>query len=175
MIALMAPYIYATACSPHLAGKIKGEYPKIAHIQTCVEALSSSCDMVIVEGAGGVMVPLNEQASMLDLMKSFNFPVVLVAHAGLGTINHTLLSIQALRTSGLKVLGVVFNEVDPGSPEDEFIKKDNIETVARLGYVDVLGNVTYLAGLCPGNGDLWDQFEKNMTGMQKILYGMKRQ
>jgi dethiobiotin synthetase len=173
-IALMAPYIYAPACSPHLAGRIKGEYPKIAHIQTCVETLSSSCNMVVVEGAGGVMVPLDEQATMLDLMKSLNFPVVLVAHAGLGTINHSLLSIQALRTAGLKISGVVFNEMTPGSTKDDFIKEDNIETVAKLGRVDVLGNIAYLEGLCPHNGDLWDQFEKNMTGMQKILEGVDR-
>jgi dethiobiotin synthetase len=174
-VALMAPYIYSTACSPHLAGRIRGEYPKIAHIQTCVETLSSSCDMVVVEGAGGVMVPLDEQSTMLDLMDSLNFPVVLVALAGLGTINHTLLSIQVLRTAGLKILGVVFNEVAPGSPEDDFIKKDNIETVARLGHVHVLGNVTYLAGLCPDSGGLWNQFEKNMAGMQKILEGIDRE
>jgi dethiobiotin synthetase len=171
-IALMAPYIYAPACSPHLAGRIKRDYPKIAHIKICVEILSSSCDMVVVEGAGGVMVPLDEQATMLDLMASLNFPVVLVAHAGLGTINHCLLSIQALRTAGIEVLGVVFNEVTPGLPEDDFIKKDNIETVSRLGHVNVLGNVVHLAGLCPDNEYLWNQFEKNMIGVEKILKGL---
>lgn len=170
-IELMAPYIYAPACSPHLAGRIKGEYPKIAHIQTCLEALLLCHDMVVVEGAGGIMVPLDEQATMLDLMELLGFPVVLVAHTGLGTINHSLLSVQALRTVGLKVLGVVFNEVEPGSPEDDYIKKDNIETVARLGNVHVLGNVTHLAGLCPNNQDLWNQFEKDMPGMQKIIKG----
>jgi dethiobiotin synthase len=167
MIALMAPYIYSTACSPHLAGRIRGEYPNIAHIQNCIETLSLSCDMVVVEGAGGVMVPLDEQWTMLDLMASLDFPVILVALAGLGTINHTLLSIQALRTAGLKVLGVVFNEVAPGAPEDDFIKKDNIETISRLGHVKVLGNITYSAGLRPDNEKFWNQFEKNMTGMQK--------
>ena len=173
-MAPMAPYIYAPACSPHLAGRIKGQYPKIAHIQTCFEALSLCCDMVVIEGAGGIMVPLDEQATMLDLMELLGFPVVLVAHTGLGTINHSLLSIQALRTAGLKVLGVVFNETEPGSPEDDFIKKDNIDTVARMGDVYVLGNVTHLAGLCPNSEDLWNQFEKDMPGMQKILEGAGR-
>jgi len=173
-MALMAPYIYTPACSPHLAGRIKGQYPNISHIKTCVEALLSSCDMVVVEGAGGVMVPLNEHSTMLDLMKILCFPVILVARTGLGTINHSLLSIQALRAAGLKVLGIVFNEVDPGSPEDEFIRKNNIETIGRLGDVHVLGHVTHFAGLCPTREDLWRQFEKDMTGMKKILKGAKR-
>lgn len=170
-IALMAPYIYTPACSPHLAGRIKGQYPKISHIRTCLEALLSCCDMVVVEGAGGVMVPLDEQSTMLDLMKILGFPVVLVAQTGLGTINHSLLSIHALRTAGLNVLGVVFNEVEPGSPEDDFIKKDNIETVVRMGNVHVLGNVTYLTDLCQNSQNLWNQFEKDMPGIQAILKG----
>jgi dethiobiotin synthase len=173
-IALMAPYIYTPACSPHLAGRIKGHYPKIPHIRTCVETLLSSRDMVVVEGAGGVMVPLDGQSTMLDLMGSLGFPVVLVAQTGLGTINHSLLSIQSLRWAGLEVFGIVFNEVEPGSPEDEFIKKDNIETVAKLGDVHVLGHVTHLAGLCPTSEDLWRQFEKDMVGMEKIIAGVQR-
>lgn len=173
-IALMAPYIYAPACSPHLAGRIKGQYPKIAHIQTCIETLSSCCDMVVIEGAGGVMVPLDEQETMLDLIKRLGFPVVLVAHAELGTINHSLLSIQALRSAGLRILGVVFNEVEPGLPEDDFIKKDNMETIARLGDVNVLGYVTHLTGLSPYREDLWNQFVKEIPGMQKILKGAQR-
>jgi dethiobiotin synthetase len=168
-IALMSPYIYTPACSPHLAGRINGQYPNISHIGSCIENLVSSCDMVVVEGAGGVMVPLNEQSTMLDLMKFLDFPVVLVAKTKLGTINHSLLSIQALRAAGLKVLGVVFNEVEPGLPEDEYIKKDNIETIARLGEVYVLGHVTHLAGLGPNSKDLWRQFEIDMIGMQKMF------
>ncbi len=173
-MSLMSPYIFAPACSPHLAGRIKGEYPKLAHIQTCVEALSSICDMVIVEGAGGVLVPLDEQATMLDLMKLLGFPVVLVAHTGLGTINHSLLSIRTLKSAGIEVLGVVFNEVAPGRLEDDFIKTDNIDTIARLGDVHVLGNITHLAGLDPGREDLWNRFEKDMSGRHKILKGATR-
>lgn len=174
-VALMAPYVYTPACSPHLAGRIKGQYPKISHIRTCIKTLLSYCDMVVVEGAGGVMVPLDEQSTMLDLMKMLGFPVVLVAQAGLGTINHSLLSIQALKSAGLNVLGVVFNEVEPGLPEDDFIKKDNIETIVRMGNVQVLGNVTYLTDLNPNSQNIWHQLERDMSGIQAILDGVENQ
>lgn len=64
---------------------------------------------LVVEGAGGVMVPLNDNATMLDLMKTLGLPVLLVARSGLGTINHTLLSLHALRSAGVPVAGVVMN------------------------------------------------------------------
>lgn len=64
---------------------------------------------LVVEGAGGIMVPLNDYHFMLDLMKKLNFPLLLVALSSLGTINHTLLSLEQLRRHGLNVLGVVMN------------------------------------------------------------------
>jgi len=170
----MAPYIYEPACSPHLAGRIKGQYPKITHIKICIETLSSYCDMVIVEGAGGVMVPLDEQTTMLDLMKSLGLPVVIVAKTGLGTINHSLLSIQALRAVGLDILGVVFNETTPGVPKDDFIRKDNIDTISKLGDVDVLGHLTYFSGLCPNSGKFWNKFDREIPGLKKYFEGVKR-
>lgn len=172
-VALLSPYIYEPACSPHLAGRIKRLYPEIPHIQDCLEKLLARHEIVVVEGAGGIMVPLDEEVTILDLMKALGFPVVLVAHAGLGTINHSLLSIHALRSSGLEILGAVFNEVEVVLPEDDIIKKDNPDTVARFGDVCVLGNVRHLAGLCPTSEALWDQFERDMFGLEKILEGVR--
>jgi len=71
---------------------------------------------LIVEGAGGIMVPLNEHHLMLDLMKKLQLPILLVAESGLGTINHTLLSLEMLKNHSLQVLGVVMN--GPRNPEN---------------------------------------------------------
>ena len=172
-IALMSPYVYESACSPHLAGRLQRVYPEIPHIRACLAKLLVLHDIVLVEGAGGIMVPLNEKETMLDLMKTLGFPVLLVAHAGLGTINHSLLSIHVLRSAGLEVLGVVFNEVEKTPPENDFIIKDNPKTIARFGNARVLGNVRHLAGICPESGHLWDQFENDMFGYKKILEGVK--
>lgn len=87
---------------------------------------------LVVEGAGGVMVPLNDRQTMADLMVRLGLPVVLVAATGLGTINHTLLSLEALRTRGLMVRGVVLD----GPPDAA-----NREAIEAFGHVRVLGEL----------------------------------
>ena len=107
--ALMNPYCYEPACSPHLAGRMAGHYPDIGHIVACAEKLRAVHDAVLIEGAGGLMVPLDESRTTLDLIQALGCPVLLVAHIGLGAINHTLLSVTVLRQAGIPLLGVVFN------------------------------------------------------------------
>lgn len=149
----MNPYAYVPACSPHLAGRLAGAYPVIGVIEASFQRLAARHDLVLVEGAGGILVPLDEEKTMLDLMKVLALPIVLVAHAGLGTINHTLLSLYALRGAGLDVLGVVFNQPDP--EEDTLIIEDNVHTVARLGAVEILGQVPRLPGLARNDATAW--------------------
>jgi dethiobiotin synthase len=87
---------------------------------------------LIVEGAGGIMVPLNERHFMLDLMRRLDFPVLLVASSRLGTINHTLLTVDKLRTCRLSILGVVLNGVR---------NEDNRRAIEEYGNVHVLGEM----------------------------------
>jgi dethiobiotin synthetase len=155
--ALMAPYLYEAACSPHLAGRMAGESPKVPRILEAAQSLAAKHELLLVEGAGGVYAPLNESATMLDLMQALGLPVVLVARRGLGTINHSLLSIRAIEAAGLPLLGVVFNEVGPG--EEDFIKKDNPNAVATFGKVEVLGNVDYLENIEAEPQSAWSTFE----------------
>ena len=91
--------------SPHEAAELEGVRIELDRFQLPAHPPST----LIVEGAGGIMVPLNQEHTMLDLMKRLRLPVLLVARTALGTINHTLLSIEQLRRSGLEVLGVVMN------------------------------------------------------------------
>jgi dethiobiotin synthetase len=91
---------------------------------------------LIVEGAGGLMVPINEQDLMIDLIRSLHLPVCLVARSKLGTINHTLLSIAALRQADIPILGVVING------EKNQINREAIE---HYGQVQVLGELEPLA------------------------------
>lgn len=160
---LMCPYVYEPACSPHLAGKLAGEYPQTRVIKSSVKSLLGTHQAVVVEGAGGIMVPLNENEMMLDLMQTLALPVVLVARPRLGTINHSLLSIQALRRAGLELLGIVFNNTEKPDPEEQFILNDNPWTVARSGDVMVLGNIRHFEG----EPD-WQQFEGDMTWLNNI-------
>ena len=164
---LMAPYLYEPACSPHLAGRMAGRYPDIGHIVDCARQLEERYEVLLVEGAGGVYAPLTESVTMLDLMKALGYPVLLVARRGLGTINHTLLSIEALRGGGLEIMGAIFNEIEDVEPD--FIKEDNPEAIKSFGRVEILGNIDFLAQL-KGDPDMaWGQFERCMPGLTKLL------
>lgn len=166
---LMGPYRYEPACSPHLAGRMAGRYPDIGHIVACAARLSGAHDAILVEGAGGVLVPLDESRTMLDLMKALALPVVLVARRGLGTINHTLLSLAALRGAGLRVLGVVLNETR--ERKADFVDRDNPKAIATFGEAPILGNVNFrreIARGC-GPGEAWDWFEREAPGLAEVL------
>ena len=151
----MSPYQFEPACSPHLAAEMAGTEIDIAEMVIAARALISDYDFVIAEGAGGVLVPLNQRETMLDLMQALKFPVLLIARPGLGTINHTLLSIRVLRDEGLDIAGVVF--VASTDDEPGFIEDDNITTIEHFGKVPILGSIPYCARLAdpaPNYNDL---------------------
>jgi dethiobiotin synthetase len=104
---------------------------------------------LIVEGAGGIMVPLNEQHFMLDLMKKIQLPILLVARSILGTINHTLLSLQQLRRHRLDIIGVVMN-----GP----VNSGNRQAIEHYGKVRVLAEVECLPEINPNS--LKESFRK---------------
>lgn len=128
-------FLFSRPCSPHLAAaseqtRINGE-----SIVQAVEQLRDEGLFPLVEGAGGLYVPLNESRTMLDLMADLGLPVLLVTANRLGAINHVLLSLRALQSQGLRVAGIVFNSPSPVLEEDEttaLLLRDNIETVRRL-------------------------------------------
>ncbi len=122
-------YRFREACSPHLAARLERKDISFNYIDDCFQKLSKSdpSRMVVVEGAGGVFTPLGKETFMLDLMAALDLPVVLVVSPKLGTLNHTLLSVKALRERSLRLAAVVMN--DPyGLPQD-FIYADNKEFI----------------------------------------------
>jgi len=100
----------------------------------------------VVEGAGGVLVPINEAALMIDLMTRLALPVVVVARSTLGTINHTLLTLEALRSRGLRVAGVVM----VGEPD-----VDNRVAIESYGRTNVLAELPRLNPLTPASLEAW--------------------
>lgn len=139
---LICPYRFEPACSPHLAAERDGTRIEIDRIQECYEELARKHELVVVEGAGGVLVPLDENKTMLDLMRKLALPVAVVSRPGLGTINHTLLSVGALAWADLRVLGVVFNAADNSA--HSYIEEDNVKTVRKMGEVSVLGTMPFV-------------------------------
>jgi dethiobiotin synthetase len=141
----MSPYCFRPACSPHRAARLAGRRISLVRITAAWRALAARHAAVVVEGAGGVLAPVAGPRTMLDVMRALKLPAILVARPGLGTINHTLLSLRELRRGGIRVLGVVLVATRPG--RSEAIEKDNRATIAALGRTRVWGRVPYLPGV----------------------------
>lgn len=117
--------------SPHLSARLANVEITIQKTLSFVENQSED-KFWIVEGAGGILVPLNENELMIDLIKALNLPILIVSRSGLGTINHTLLTIEVLRNRGLEILGVIMN----GEPNLE-----NKKAIEHFGKVSVLAEM----------------------------------
>jgi dethiobiotin synthase len=142
--ARMAPFLYEPPCSPHLAARLYGRPIDPDVVLEAAEWLSARHDALVVEGAGGVLVPIGEHRTMADLMSLLALPVVLVSPGGLGAINHALLSIEALRARGLRLLGVVMTETRPVPDVSRYIHEDNARTIAEAGRTTILARIPYL-------------------------------
>lgn len=139
---LRVPYRLKYPASPHLAAAIEGIRIDIARVEAAHEKLSRHFELVVVEGSGGALVPMTETVLMADVAARLGLPAVIVAHNKLGCINHVLLTIEALRSRGLRIVGLIFNRI--GSECDETILMDNIRITAQLGGVPVLGELPCL-------------------------------
>jgi dethiobiotin synthetase len=130
---LPAAYTLATPCSPHRAAEIDG-------VTIDLDALTppSVEGPLVIEGAGGVLVPVNRSMTYADVFARWSLPAVIVARTELGTINHSLLSIEALRARGVAVLGVAF--VGEANADTE-------TTIAEMGQVKRLGRLPRIARL----------------------------
>ncbi|MCL5974680.1 MAG: dethiobiotin synthase [Gammaproteobacteria bacterium] len=111
------PYAFEPAIAPHLAAEQIGQSISLDVIETNFAAMKLQADAIVVEGAGGWLVPMNDQQTIADLAKALQIPVVLVVAIKLGCINHALLTVQAIAASGLKLEGWVANDFlqDPQS------------------------------------------------------------
>ncbi len=144
----MCRYRYMLASSPHLAAERARLHIYKETIVRDFRRILKKHDAVLVEGAGGVLAPLSRHQTMLDLMKALGLPVLLAARPGLGTINHTLLSIHELRRAKLKVAGVVFVDSRPG--RWTLIEKDNLRAIRELSGVPFVGHLPHLPGFARG-------------------------
>jgi dethiobiotin synthetase len=153
----IAPYRFGPPVSPHYAAELAGTRIEPAELVAAAGAAAASADALVVEGVGGLMVPLTTGYLVRDLAVDLGLPVVIAARTGLGTINHTLLTVEAARAAGLRVTGVVMTPWRDDPPE---IERSNRETVERIGRVTVTGlQATTVAGLVTGvaglNLDHW--------------------
>ena len=135
----MCPYIYEHAFSPHLASRLEGNPVRLDVVKQAFDKLKLSYDYVTVEGSGGILCPLCFEKSLWleNIIKELNLSCLVVADAGLGTINHVGLTIAYLRARQISVKGLIFNHFHPGN----MLEEDNLRMCELLTGVNVLACV----------------------------------
>ncbi|ADL13405.1 dethiobiotin synthase [Acetohalobium arabaticum] len=138
---LMNPVRLKPPLAPSVAAEVEGVEVDIDEVESAYNSLQQQYQSLIVEGAGGLMVPLAENFLIPDLIKLFSLPVVVVARPNLGTINHTVLTVKVARQLGLEIIGVIIN----GLKEEEagLAEETNPELIEELVDIPVLGIVPY--------------------------------
>ncbi len=125
----VCPYSFAAPLAPAVAARLAGVAISFERVLASVRALADRHEAVVVEGAGGLLAPLTERETCADLARALGLPVLVVARAGLGTVNHTALTVEALRARALPIAGIVLNRL---APEDDPSVPHNAAEIARL-------------------------------------------
>lgn len=118
------PYLFNHPCSPHLAAKMENRIIDPRKIADTVFNLTPNYDIILLEGAGGLIVPLAGNYTSADFIKDYRLPVILVTSSRLGSVNHTLLSLEYMRNNNIKLAALVYNEYPA---KDKFIAQDSYE------------------------------------------------
>ncbi len=132
----VCPIRYAEPLAPAVAAQRCGASLDWSLLQHSLDTLASGSDVLIVEGVGGIMVPMDDRHTVLDVARWIGLPTVVVARAGLGTINHTILTVNALRSAGVAVAGVVINRYPTDTPDAA--TETNPAAIQKWGQVPVL-------------------------------------
>ena len=136
----LCPYVLDEAAAPHLVAKKNGVYLDPSIILGDLHSLSQQFEVVVVEGAGGFLVPLNEQEDLGDLAQAIDLPVILVVGMRLGCINHALLTCEAIVSRQLTIAGWVANTL----PEEMPLLEENIQTLKDRIFAPFLGVIPML-------------------------------
>jgi dethiobiotin synthetase len=144
-IDLVTPIRFQNPLAPFPASEIEDVPVDIEKIGKAYSELSKKYDAVVVEGIGGLLVPIKRDYFVLDLARDFGLPVIVVSRPGLGTINHTLLTVNYAIRGGLTVSGIIINYSQP--PEGTLAEETNPEVIRQISTVSLLGIFPYLKDL----------------------------
>ena len=149
---LICPIRLRHPLAPMAAAELEGRTLDLSAIRSAVAELAARHDSLIVEGIGGIMVPITADWTVLDLAAELAAPVLVVARAGLGTINHSLLTVEALRSRGLGVAAVLLNSPAPST--GGLAEETNADVIARTSGAPVIGPLAHCPGVCIETGEL---------------------
>jgi dethiobiotin synthetase len=152
---IINPIRFETPAAPFACEKAENKKVDLEKIAAAYKQICQKSDFVIVEGIGGIRVPITDGIDVLTMAKTFNLPVVAVARSKLGTINHTLLTIDTIRRAGLSLAGVIINGYDENTKD--LAEKTNAEIIEKFGKVKNIAIVPF----------------DNTTNMKKFIIGQK--
>jgi dethiobiotin synthetase len=144
---MISPYTFAAPLAPEVAARVAGVSVDMEVLDKIYRTILGSHDVVVVEGAGGILVPITDHFFYLDLMKRWKAPVIVVSRLGLGTINHTLLTCRYLRSQDVPVVGVILNDTDGAG---DLAARTNPEVLKYYLEVPLLGIFPHRQGLLQG-------------------------
>ena len=132
-------YVTKTPCTPYISSQIDNVDYNLEKVKQDYTELANTCDVTIVEGSGGLYVPVKENILMSDVIKFLNLPALIVARPNLGTINHTLMTIKCAQSEGVEILGVVISNY-PQTTDDPVIlrAKEMIEKYCNTKVIDII-------------------------------------
>ncbi len=175
--ALSNPIRLREPLAPLVAADAEGLEVDIQKVLFAFWELKKNYDYVIVEGIGGILVPLSEGYFVTDLIKSMNLSVIIVGRISLGAINHTLLTIEALRARGIEIEGIILNGLNPSS--QSLAELTNPKVIEKLGKIPILGVLPQIEALSVEKctlGILKEVFKKSVkfdTLLSNISIGHK--
>lgn len=141
-IDFVTPIRFENSIAPFTASEIEGIPVDIDKIQKAYKVLSKKYEVVIVEGIGGLLVPIKKDYFVLDLAEELGLPVIVVSMPGLGTINHTMLTVNYAIKEGLDIAGIIINYSHP--PENTIAENTNPEVLKEISHVPIIGIFPYL-------------------------------
>ena len=144
-IDLIAPVRYENPLAPLPASEIENNPVDIEKIKKAYRELARRYNVIIVEGIGGLLVPINKEYFVLDLARDFGLPLIVVSRPGLGAINHSMLTVNYALKEGLSIAGIIMNYTH--TPEDDLAEKTNPEVIKQISPVPIIGTFPYLRDL----------------------------
>jgi len=160
-ILTFSSYQFLEPAAPLIAADLENIEISLEKIKSDYENLKLKSDFVIVEGAGGILVPIKYDFSMKNLAKFLNLPVVIVARPDLGTINHTLLTIETLKSSKIPILGVIISDYPPETKDASIKQAPGI--IEKISGEKILGIIPKISQISGDFGEFKTVFQKNLN------------
>lgn len=168
----ITPYVYKEAVSPHLAASIENNPIKLEVVKEKYNYLKSKYDYIVAEGSGGIVCPLIDDErgvyTLDSLIKDLNMKVIIIARAGVGTINHSVLTVKYIESLGIKIKGIIINNY-----KDELPYSDNVKMIEKLTNVPVIGKLKTIENLENNEIEAIRVNSEKAFSIQKIVESME--